>query len=181
MKRQLALVLIALALPAFASEADETGRLRGAHLDLLWKDHHLTGQVAGRTVAAEPLENEFGMRLTHRVNGREFSAVLNKTGNKIGGTVDSLDRSGKPVRTVIEIAGVDAAAGVVSGYLNRAPFKLQVSADQMSGHHFVAPRFVVQVGNKPYRFQMDGGQACMGCVVKISLVVLSMLGVGGAL
>ncbi len=167
--------------PSVADEPGESGRLKGQQLDIVWDNHTLTGQVGGLSMKAAPLEKEFGMQLVHRAHGKDFSAVLKQTGKRIGGTVESLDRLSRSVRAAIEITAVDPAKGLIQGTLNGSPFNVVVSATSMDGHHFVAPRFDVQTKTKRYTFAMEGGKACMGCAVKISMVVLAMLGVTGVL
>lgn len=184
MKYALGLLLftsLLTAAPSFADEPGESGRLKGQQLDLLWDNHHLTGQVGGLTVQAAPLEKEFGMRIVHRAHGKEFSAVLKHTGKRIGGTVESLDRLARSVKVAIEVTALDPAKGFIQGTLNGSPFNVVVSSPTMDGHHFVAPRFDVQTKTKRYSFAMEGGKACMGCAVKISMVALAMLGVSGVL
>ncbi len=182
--KQLGLAVLTLAFwmaPAFADEPGESGPVKGPGVELLWQDHNLTGRIGGIAISAASLEKEFGMTLVHRAGGREFRTELKKVGKRIGGTVESLDRHGKLVRKSIEITGADAASGKFSGILDGKAFNARVSAKSMNGHHFVAPVFDFQFASSAYQFRMDSGMACMGCAIKMSMVVLSMLSVTGSL
>lgn len=177
MKRQLGFLFLSLflALPAFADQSED-GHLVGEKLDLMWSNHGLAGHVGGLVLRAQSLEQEFGIRLKHRSAGQEFDTVLKKTG-----VVESRDRSGRAIRFSVALTGMDPAKGLITGELNGKPFAVQVSATKMNGHHYVSPSFLIRTSTKEYRFRMEGGQACMGCVAKISLVVASMLTITGAL
>lgn len=173
-------LFVLLAAPlAWADGSDENGVLKGRGLKLLWKDHHLTGTIGSSRVTAKPLSGEFGVKLTHRTYGQTFTSVFKQEGQHMAGAVISRTTKGEQAKVDFVVSKVEPGKGLVQGTLNGRAFTLQVSADSMNGHHFVEPRFQARLGNRTYTFVMEGGQACMGCVVRMGYTILSLVSLNG--
>lgn len=173
MKSFLSFFFVALTTINFSLSAHDStlGTLTGEHLLLNWSDHALSGHVGNTLVYAVPSEGEF--KLYHRTEGRNLSGALSSTNDGLSGKINSLDDKGKAKTTEVLITG--AAKDSLMGTLDGDAFTLKVSSQTKNGGHYVDPSFEVTVSGKTYSFKMKDGQACLGCIGKISFVVLGML------
>ena len=179
MKYLLAVLTLSLSIPLFAHDENEMGSLQGDHLGLYYSNHAISGQVGGALVYATPTTGSFGITLMHRSRGKDFSSVFKMEGKGFIGTIQSLSAEDKATESKLTIESVKG--GIISGHLDTDPFTVKVSADAMEDAHFVNPRFDVDVAGKAYRFDLQDGKACMGCITKIVYVVVGMLRSTGSL
>lgn len=170
-----------LATAAAADEDHGIAKITTQELDLTYIDHVLSGRVGDRPVYALPLADEFGMRLMHRAGGNDFETVFKKVGEEFTATVASISTDGAETETVFRVTSVSGATGEIKGFLNDKAFSVKISSDTMNGHHYVNPLFEIDVAGKPYSFVLQGGEACIGCSVKLTFAILSMLGTTGTL
>ena len=172
---------VTLALPLSAHEHEEQlGNLVGDGLGLYYSDHAISGHVNGHLVFANPFDSEFGLKLSHRAGGKTYESDFKKGTKGFGGLIETEDAKGLK-KTEILFTKVDAKAGVMEGMIGSTPFKVNVSATKMEGHHYVNPVFDVTLPSKTYSFRLNDGMACMGCSLKIVYVVLGMLSTTGTL
>lgn len=160
---------------SWAHEPNQLGMLKGEGMALYYSDHALSGHIGGLLLFATPLENEFGIKLTHRSQAKDYESIFRKTGTNFSGRIENTNSQGEKTVTEVTILKVNAAEGLVEGTLNAVPFKLIVSSNKMEGHHYVDPNFDVTLGEKKYSFHLENGMACIGCVAKITYVTLGML------
>ncbi len=168
-----------LGLSAQAHE-DQFGTLKGDGLELFYTDHSISGHVNEHLVFAAPLEKEFGIQLSHRANGQTYESSFKKSGSGFASDIVSVKDS-KAHKTVFTVTKVDAKQGTITGTLDQDAFTLTISAAKMDGNHYVDPTYDVRIGGKSYTFQLENGEACVGCSLKIAYVVLGMLRSTGTL
>jgi hypothetical protein len=174
-KLLLSFVLVASTL-SFASHDHGIGKIVTDDLDLSYIDHVLTGRVGDRPVFAKPLKGEFGLQLWHQSHGQEFETVFKKNGASLSGDVQGVTLKKQPIGTQFVVTGVNGREGLIEGHLAGRNFKVRVTSDKVSGHHFVSPHFeVVFEDGERLEFDLEGGEACMGCAVRLSYAILSML------
>jgi hypothetical protein len=151
------------------------GHIVGEHLEVIYNEHTLSGSIAERPFFATPLEKAYGMRLFHRTGERTFESTFAKVGEVLSAEVATLNALQTEGNVHFEITQIDPASGRITGKLDEDTFTIQLSAEEMNGHHYVNPRFDVESAGKLYSFQLENGQACLGCATKISFAILSML------
>lgn len=156
------------------------GRIITKDLNLTYIDHVLTGRIANRPVVAKPLTTEFGIQLAHRAHHKAFNTVFKKRGNLLAGDVKSLSPTKKSIDTTLAITQVIPEKGYIRGQIADRQFAVTVTSDSVEGHHFVEPRFqIVFSSGQTYSFDIKGGKACMGCAVKLTYAIISMLYAAG--
>ena len=170
--------LAALIFPNSLTQAGEDhglGRIRTKTMDLSYIDHVLSGRIGDVPVYARPLAEGFGMRLLHRAGGQDFESVLRKDQGVLQESVLSLTKDGERQIVKFEITRMDAEAQMLEGTLNKKKFRVDVSSQEMKGHHFINPHFrVSSEGETVLEFDLENSQACMGCVARLSFVILSL-------
>ena len=165
-------VLLVFVSSAWADQ-NENGMLVGKGLRVLWHDHNLTGTVGQSQLVAQPLTTEFGLKMTHKTRGQVFQSIFKKQGNGLAGTVEGLDVKGEKATVKFVVTQMDPKRGIIVGTINSRPFTVKISSLKMNGHHYVEPTFQVILGQRNYQFQMQKGQACMGCAVRISFALIT--------
>lgn len=161
---------------SFATHDHGIGKILTDDLDLTYIDHVLTGRVGDRPVFAKPLTEEFGLELWHKSHGTEFTTVLKRKGDSLSGEIKGLTLSKESVDTEFLVTRVSGKEGLIEGTLAGRNFKVEVTSETISGHHFVSPHFAVTFEDgESLAFDLEGGEACMGCAVRLSYAVLSML------
>ena len=140
----------------------------------------LTGRVGDRPVFARPAKEGFGLYLWHRANGEDFESSLRMEGERIRGVVLSQTLAGESIET--EFYYTERGKGFLKGFIGEKAFSLEVTAETMNGHHYVNPHFLVTFADGgTYEFDLQNSSACMGCVMKLTYAVLSMLYSYGAI
>lgn len=160
-----------MTLTGFTARAHD-GAIVGEGLKLNWIDHSLVGTIDGLPVFADSLTDQFGIRLSIRVEGQTFSSVLKKQDNLIQGELLTTRATGE-ARTMFVINSIDAEAGKITGQLDEDVFSIQITSEEMDGHHYVNPVYTVKIGDKQYVYKMEDGSACIGCSAKIAFAILS--------
>ncbi|MEZ4750440.1 MAG: hypothetical protein R3B54_07375 [Bdellovibrionota bacterium] len=174
-------VLFAAA-PGLAEEHEHgVGRIQNESMDLYYIDHVLTGRIGNRPVFSKPLTDAFGATLWHRAEGQDFETVFKSENDVLSGPVRSLQGQNK-IESRFTISEINAQQGLVKGAIDETVFTVQVTAEKMQGHHYVDPHFRVELNSgKIIEFSLEGGQACIGCVTRLSYAILSMLHATGNL
>lgn len=158
------------------------GQFKGDKLGLFYKDHTLSGHINEQIVYATPLTEGFGLKLTQRINGKDFISEFKKTEMGLVGEVFRTVGSGKEVSSLkVELTSVKAKEGLIEGRVEDEPFTAQVRSQSMQGNHYVNPEFEITLNGRTYRFQLENGMACMGCATKIVYVIVGVLKATGAL
>ena len=171
-----------LPLGAQADEDHGIGKIVNDQMDLTYIDHVLTGRIGDRPVFGKPLADAFGLSLWHKAEGQEFATELVREGDQFVGGIESLNPQEEVVSADFIVTEVNGGEGRFRGSLAGRDFEVIISADEMEGHHYVDPTFdVLFADGGAYQFQLEGSQACMGCALKLSYAVLSMLHAYGAL
>ncbi len=166
----------------FASEDHGIGKITNDELDLSYIDHVLAGRVGDRPVFARPLEGRFGLYLWHRANGKNYETTLELKDGKIVGGVATQSIDGQVVEEQFQIVEYSRESGSLSGSIGEKHFSVKVSSETMDGHHYVNPHFLIVIDNlKHYEFDIKDSKACMGCIMKLSYAIISMLYGYGAL
>ena len=165
---------------ALAAEDHGAATLSGEHLNLVYVDHTIAGSIADHPLYASPLENGFGIRLTHRASEQDFQSVFTKDGDgSMRGELNSVDATGTKRATVFTVTEALPAEGIIRGTLDNDTFEITITSDGVVDHHFVNPVYNVNLSGKSYTYKLENGRACIGCSMKISYVVLGMLRVNG--
>jgi len=159
----------------------QLGMLKGENLGLFYSDHAISGHVKGSLVFAAPLENEYGIKLEHRMEGATLTSEFKKNGSAFSGKLIQLNAKGEKSEIEVAATKVNGKEGSIDGFVGTTPFTVKISSKTMNGNHYVDPTFNVMIGSKAYSFQLVGGTACIGCALKITYVVLGMLHTTGAL
>jgi hypothetical protein len=165
----------------FAHEGATVGEIRTEELKLTYIDHVLSGAIGSNPVYAYPLPDQFGLTINYHSGSEMISTEFKNSEYGLGGKFSRKDAEGKLVETSVSITKVDAKAAKIFGTVDADQFEVQISANEMNGHHFVNPHFKMLVGEKTYEFDLNNGQACMGCSTKLSYVIIGLLRVNGAL
>lgn len=172
------LVFFSFLLPLYAFGDHDHGKatITTSELDLTYEDHILSGTVDGREMRGTPLESAFGLKLWHKVNDKEYVSIFRSQNNKIAGAFDSEDPSGAPLSTILTFHEIDSSKGVIKGIIGEKNFMVEVTSDTMDGHHYVNPNFRMTFSDDlVYEFTLQNGEACIGCAVKISYAIITML------
>ncbi len=173
--------LFTLSTAALADGDHGVGLIATPTMNLSYIDHVLSGRIGDRPVYARPLTDEFGMALFHRAGGKDFESIFKKDGEQYKGVVESIDHNGQPIEAEFIMTAANGQEGTITGTINELPFTVQLSAETMEGHHYVSPHFAMTIGDKSIGFDMKDGTACVGCSVKLSFAIISMLFVSGSL
>ena len=155
------------------------GTFLGSGVDASYSDHTLAGRVGQVVFYASPLKGEFGTKLTFRAYGMDQEAFFRKSGEDFVGTLMLKNERGELRPVVFKFDRMDRDEHKVYGSLNDIPFELHVRAKEMNGHHYVNPEFEVVTNGKSLSYRLENGDLCMGCVVKTSFVILSLLNLQG--
>jgi hypothetical protein len=166
---------------ALAHEGATVGEIRTKELKLTYIDHVLSGSIGSNPVYAYPLPDQFGLTINYHIGSEMISTEFKNSEDGLGGKFSHKDTEGKLVETSVNITKVDAKEGKIFGTVDADHFEVQISANEMNGHHFVNPHFKISIGEKTYEFDLSEGQACMGCSTKLSYVIVGLLRVNGAL
>jgi hypothetical protein len=182
----LKLLSIALAsLFAFSAIAheDSMGIIKGEKFSIHYSQHAFAGQVNGHLVYATPLEGDFGVKLTSRIEGKEFQTTFKEDDNGvINAKLSTITKAGGAKETTFSITKIEAKQFQIIGQLDNDLFIVNVTSDKLvGGHHLANPVFNVRLGEKAFTFQLENGEACIMCSTKISFVVLTMLRATGAI
>ena len=175
-KAFIALFTLLLTSSTFASDEHGIGKIVTDELNLSYIDHVLTGRIGDRPVFAKPLAEGFGLALWHRAHGQDFETVFTKVDKELKGPVQSLSATKEAISTVFQVTGLSGKEGRLEGIIGDRKFTVQVTADEMNGHHYINPHFEITFADGfIYEFDIEDGQACMGCAVKLSYAIISML------
>ncbi len=172
-------VLCLAPISAHAHEEGSVGELKGEHIHLQYVDHVLAGTIGSIPLYATPLEGEYGIRVQFSVGSQRFESTFRKDGETLRGKLEATNFAGAPVTSDLIVEKVNAAAGIISGSLNGTAFDVTLSSESMEGNHYVNPTFSVDIGEKTFSFQLENGQACMGCALKIAYTVLTIMHLQG--
>ena len=174
MRTLILMVCLAFSLPVLSDENHGIGKITNDELDLTYIDHVLTGRVGDRPVFARPAKEGFGLYLWHRANGQDFESSLRVEGDRIKGAVLSQSLNGESIEE--EFYYTEREQGLLKGVIGDRTFMVEISSEAMNGHHYINPHFLVTFGDgQTYEFDLKNSQACMGCSMKLTYAVLSML------
>lgn len=181
MRLGISIVCFMIALLAKA-EDHGIGRITDQVMDLTYVDHVLTGTIADREIHGKVLENEFGFLIEQTAQGVQFESVLRDVDGELKGEIISIKPNGVLSVDTMYFDQIDHATGSITGRIKNHTFSVKVSSDEMNGHHYVSPTFKIMIDDQyVYEFHLAGGQACMGCAIRLSYAVLSILSGSGLL
>ena len=167
---------------SLANSHNNIGKIKNQDLDLTYIDHVLTGRIGDRPVLARPLEKEFGVYMWHRANGQNFETRFKSSNSTLKGDIISVNNKGKSIKKEFTITSTSRETGSITGKVGEKTFLVEVTSETMNGHHYVNPQFLITIDNKEeYEFNLESSQACMGCIIKISYSIISMLYSYGAI
>ena len=176
MRKVVVLSLLLFSSLGLAEDDHGIGKISTDELDLSYIDHVLAGRVGDRPVFAKPLEGEFGLYVFHRAGGENYETTLRRVDGDIIGNVVSQTCDGEALEEQFTIDEYSADNGTLSGRIGEKHYFVEVTSDTMNGHHYVNPHFAITMDdNFTYEFVIQDSQACMGCIMKISYAVISML------
>jgi hypothetical protein len=175
------LVAAAVSFQAVAHESGSVGEITTNELKLTYIDHVLSGAIGTSPVYAYPLPDQYGIFVQHHAGSEMFTSEFKKSEGILGGKFKSRNSDGAEIEATVVVQSVNAEKGSFAGTIDQDPFEVRLSANEMSGHHYIDPHFVITVADKTYEFDLKKGQACMGCAVKIGYVILGLMRVNGLL
>ena len=162
---------LTLSSPAVFAHEAPLGTLEGDGIAIHYANHATSGELGGILFFASPAPGSM-MKMTYRLGEATHTSALVSDG-KGGFRATYTDSKGKELALKMESSGIQKDR--ISGRVGENDFQLQFSAASMRGHHFVNPEFTLTVGNQTWDFAMKNGELCLGCIVKMTHVLVGLL------
>jgi len=177
LKSLLLATLASVTTSGLADDTHDPAVIMGDGIELHYVDHAAAGVIAGLPVYFAPKNTGFGADLTVRTQGLTQLGSLTRSeeGTILGGlTIPATETSAE--RTVAFVfVSADTTNNIIHFTLNGLAGKATITSDGMDGNHYINPVYQIVVGDKEASFKLEGGEACLGCSMRIVYAITSVL------